>query len=69
LKTWQAFCNRVEPGIARARRVSEACERRDLQFGLRNGGYSGFLFSGERLSLSTFNAYRHLDSPDLLTWR
>lgn len=35
----------------------------------RNASYSEFLFSGERFSLAAFNAYPHLDSPELLTWR
>lgn len=41
----------------------------ELSWTPRNGCYSEFLFSGERFSLNTFNAYPHLDSPDLLTWR
>lgn len=41
----------------------------ELSWTPRNASYSEFLFSGERFSLNTFNAYPHLDSPDLLTWR
>lgn len=41
----------------------------ELSWAPRNASYSEFLFSGERFSLSTFNAYPHLDSPELLTWR
>jgi broad specificity phosphatase PhoE len=35
----------------------------------RNSGYSEFLFSGDRFSLSSFNAYPHLDDRALLTYR
>jgi broad specificity phosphatase PhoE len=35
----------------------------------RNGSYSEFLFSGDRFTLSAFNAIPHLDDPSLLTYR
>jgi len=35
----------------------------------RNGSYSEFLFSGDRFTLSAFNAVPHLDDPSLLTYR
>ena len=35
----------------------------------RNCSYTEFLFSGERFTLSSFNAYPHLDDPALLTYR
>jgi broad specificity phosphatase PhoE len=35
----------------------------------RNASYSEFLFSGERFTLSAFNAHPHLDDPALLTYR
>ncbi len=35
----------------------------------RNCSYSEFLYSGDRFSLSTFNAYPHLEDPSLLTYR
>src|SRR6185369_4830437 len=35
----------------------------------RNSAYSEFLFSGDRFSLSSFNAYPHLDDRTLLTYR
>jgi broad specificity phosphatase PhoE len=41
----------------------------ELSWTPRNACYSEFLFSGDRFSLGSFNAYPHLDSPDLLTWR
>jgi len=91
IETWQAFCDRVERGIARVREAGgsavifssggvmaatirialdlSAQRTLELSWTPRNGAYSEFLFSGERFSLSTFNAYPHLDSPDLLTWR
>jgi len=36
---------------------------------LRNGSFSEFLASGERFTMSTFNAYPHLDGDGLLTYR
>ena len=35
----------------------------------RNASFSAFLASGERFTLSTFNAYPHLDEDSLLTYR
>jgi broad specificity phosphatase PhoE len=35
----------------------------------RNCSYSEFLFSGDRFTLSTFNAFPHLDDAPLLTYR
>jgi broad specificity phosphatase PhoE len=35
----------------------------------RNGSYSEFWFSGDRFTLSAFNAVPHLDDPSLLTYR
>lgn len=35
----------------------------------RNCSYSEFLFSKDRFTLSTFNAFPHLDDPALLTYR
>jgi broad specificity phosphatase PhoE len=35
----------------------------------RNCSYSEFLFSGERFTLSAFNAFPHLEDPVLLTYR
>ncbi len=35
----------------------------------RNASFSSFLASGERLTLSTFNAHPHLDGDGLLTYR
>lgn len=36
---------------------------------VRNGAYNEFLFSGERFTLSSFNAFPHLDGASLLTYR
>ncbi len=36
---------------------------------VRNGSFTEFLFSGERFTLSRFNAFPHLDDPALLTYR
>ncbi len=41
----------------------------ELSWAPRNACYSEFLFSGDRFSLAAFNAFPHLDSPELLTWR
>ena len=35
----------------------------------RNASWSDFLFSGDRFTLSSFNVYEHLDSPNMLTYR
>jgi broad specificity phosphatase PhoE len=35
----------------------------------RNCSFSEFLFSGDRLTLSSFNAFPHLDAESLLTYR
>jgi hypothetical protein len=35
----------------------------------RNASLTGFLASGERFTLSTFNAHPHLDEDSLLTYR
>jgi broad specificity phosphatase PhoE len=35
----------------------------------RNSSYSEFLFSGDRFALSAFNAFPHLDSASMLTYR
>ncbi len=35
----------------------------------RNCSLTEYLFSGERFTLSTFNAFPHLDEPSLLTYR
>jgi broad specificity phosphatase PhoE len=35
----------------------------------RNSAYAEFLFSGERFTLSAFNAHAHLDDSSLLTYR
>ncbi len=35
----------------------------------RNCSYTEFLFSGDRFTLSAFNAFPHLDDPALLTYR
>jgi broad specificity phosphatase PhoE len=35
----------------------------------RNCSYSEFILSGERFTLSSFNAFPHLDDPSMLTYR
>ena len=36
---------------------------------VRNAAFSEFIFSGERFTLSRFNAFPHLDDPEHLTYR
>ena len=36
---------------------------------VRNCAYSDFLFSGDRFTLGTYNAYPHLTDPEFLTYR
>jgi broad specificity phosphatase PhoE len=36
---------------------------------VRNSAFSEFLFSGDRFTLSTFNAFPHLEDASLLTYR
>jgi len=40
-----------------------------LAWMVRNGAFSEFLFSGERFTLSCYNAYPHLDDAEHLTYR
>ena len=40
-----------------------------LAWMVRNAAFSEFLFSGERFTLSRFNAFPHLDDPGHLTYR
>jgi broad specificity phosphatase PhoE len=41
----------------------------ELNWRVRNGSLTGFLFHGQRLSLDTFNATPHLDDPALWSFR
>jgi hypothetical protein len=41
----------------------------ELSWTARNAGYTEFLFSVGRFSLSSFNNHPHLEDPDLLTYR
>ena len=41
----------------------------ELAWMVRNAAWSEFVFSGDRFTLSTFNAFPHLDEPRLLTYR
>ena len=41
----------------------------EVNWRVRNGSLTEFLFSGERLSLDTFNAIPHLDDPALRSFR
>lgn len=53
-------------------RATGANDRRTLEAAwmVRNGSYSTFLFSGDRFTMSQFNAYPHLEEDEqLLTYR
>jgi broad specificity phosphatase PhoE len=56
---------------AAMRRALHLCAEDMLQvtWMLRNGSFSEFLASGERFTLSSFNAHPHLDGDGLLTYR
>ncbi|MBZ5611306.1 MAG: histidine phosphatase family protein [Acidobacteriia bacterium] len=41
----------------------------EVSWTARNAGYTEFLFSADRFSLSSFNNHPHLEDPDLLTYR
>jgi broad specificity phosphatase PhoE len=41
----------------------------ELSWMMRNSAFTDFLFSGDRFSLSAFNAFPHLNEPSLLTYR
>lgn len=41
----------------------------ELVWMVRNGSFSEFWFSDNRFTVSTFNAFPHLDDPSLLTYR
>jgi broad specificity phosphatase PhoE len=40
-----------------------------LAWMIRNGAFAEFLYSRERFTLSRYNAFPHLDDPELLTYR
>lgn len=52
-------------------RALELAHRTTLQLAwmVRNGAFSEFLFSGNRFTLSRFNAFPHLDDAEHLTYR
>lgn len=56
---------------AAARRALHLCPEDTLQITwmLRNASFTSFLASGERFTLSAFNAHPHLDGDGLLTYR
>lgn len=57
-------------GVA-VERALETSDLKTLQLAwmVRNGSFSEFLYSGDRFTLSSFNALPHLDRPELLTYR
>ena len=64
------FCSGGQVGIA-MRRAFHLSSRDALRAAwmVRNCSYSEFLFSKDRFTLSTFNAFPHLDDVSLLTYR
>ena len=54
-----------------AQRALQTSTRKTLQMAwmVRNASVSEFLFSGDRFTLSTFNAFPHLREPSVLTYR
>ncbi len=64
------FCSAgpITVAVARALHLTPADTLKVLWMS-RNGSYSEFWFSGDRFSLSAFNAVPHLDDPSLLTYR
>ncbi len=59
------------PVGATMQRALDITHRKTLELAwmVRNGAFSEFLFSGERFTLSRFNAYPHLDATEYLTYR
>ena len=94
VETWQAFCARVNRGLAsflgngkkgeavaiftsggplsvvvqRALHLS-AQDTLRIAWMARNSSFSEFLFSGDRLTLGSFNSFPHLEDDSLLTYR
>jgi broad specificity phosphatase PhoE len=58
----------IGAAMRRALRLS-AADTLQLTWMSRNAAFSEFLASGERFTLSTFNAHPHLDGDGLLTYR
>jgi broad specificity phosphatase PhoE len=58
----------VSVAVQRALQLSETATLR-VAWMSRNCSFSEFLFSGDRITLSTFNSFPHLDDDSLLTYR
>jgi broad specificity phosphatase PhoE len=58
----------IGAAIGRALHLS-AADMLQVTWMSRNASFSGFLASGDRLTLSTFNSHPHLDGDGLLTYR
>ena len=65
-----AFTSAGAIGVA-AQRALQTSTRKTLQMAwmVRNASLSEFLFSDDRFTLSTFNAFPHLGEPSVLTYR
>jgi broad specificity phosphatase PhoE len=68
--TAAVFCSGGPIAIAVQRALNLSPQRTlQVMWMSRNASYSDFLFSGDRFTLSGFNASPHLDHPSLLTYR
>ncbi len=68
-KTVLAFTSGGPVGVATGSALNLSDEKMlELAWAVRNGAYAEFLFSGQRFSLSTFNAASHFQNPELLTY-
>jgi broad specificity phosphatase PhoE len=64
------FCSGGPIGVAVQRALNLSAENTlRVMWMSRNCSYSEFVFSGERFTLSAFNAFPHLDDASLLTYR
>jgi broad specificity phosphatase PhoE len=64
------FCSGGPMGVAVQRALNlSAQDTLRIAWMSRNCSYSEFIFSGERFTLSAFNAFPHLDDASLLTYR
>ncbi|HYL11215.1 MAG TPA: histidine phosphatase family protein [Candidatus Acidoferrales bacterium] len=64
------FCSGGPIAVAMQRALQLSAETTlQVAWMVRNGSFSEFLCSGERFTLSAFNAFPHLDGTALLTYR